>query len=109
MVGCSPVACTSLPSSSVPILPDGSVLGTPMGIRLFTYIGVGALIGFFGAQHRAVAGYLKILAERDRLTGLPTSRPFEQELSRRIGGETPSALRLADVDGLDSDEEDDIG
>jgi hypothetical protein len=79
-----------------------------MGIRLVTYIGVGALSGFFAAQHRAVATYLKILAERDRLTGLPTSRPFERELSRRIDGETPFALLLADVDGLDNGEEDDI-
>jgi GGDEF domain-containing protein len=89
-------------------LVDGSILAAPMGIRLITFIGVGALSGFFAAQHRAVAAYLKILAERDRLTGLPTSRPFELELSRRIDAGTPFALLLAEVEGLDDGEESEL-
>jgi GGDEF domain-containing protein len=89
-------------------LPDDPLLGAPMAIRLITYIGVGALSGFFAAQHRAVAAYLQILGERDRLTGLPTSRPFEKELSRRLDTGTPFVLLLADVDGLDDGEESEI-
>jgi GGDEF domain-containing protein len=86
-------------------LPDGTILSAAMALRLSTYIGVGALIGFFAEQHRAVAEYLRILADRDRLTGLPTSRPFEQELSRRVDAGAPFALLLADVDALDENED----
>jgi GGDEF domain-containing protein len=83
-----------------PDLPDESLASLSMAIRLVTYVGVGCLIGFFADQHRAFADHLRLLADRDRLTGLPTSRTFEVELTRRIEDNAMFALLLGDVDGL---------
>jgi GGDEF domain-containing protein len=81
-------------------LPDASLLTFAMGVRLVTYVGVGALIGFFAAQQRALASHLRLLADRDRLSGLPTSRPFEAELTRRLEESGAFALLLGEIDDL---------
>jgi GGDEF domain-containing protein len=81
-------------------LPDGALLTFAMGIRVLTYVGVGAVIGFFAAQQRALASHLRALADRDQLTGLPTSRPFEAELTRRLEAGGPFAILLGDVADL---------
>jgi len=81
-------------------LPDGALLTLSMAIRLVTYVGVGWLIGFFAAQQRALTDHLRLLADRDQFTGLPTSRPFEAELTQRLEAAIPFALLLADVDDL---------
>jgi GGDEF domain-containing protein len=83
-----------------PRLADASLFDASMGIRLVTFVGVGALIGFFAAQQRALTAYLRVLADRDRLTGLPTSRPFEAELTRRLEDARPFALLLGDLSDL---------
>jgi GGDEF domain-containing protein len=79
---------------------DASLLTFSMVIRLVTYTGVGYLIGFFAAQHRALAEHLRILADRDRFSGLPTSRPFEVELTQRLEDGAPFALLLGEIDDL---------
>jgi GGDEF domain-containing protein len=81
-------------------LPDSGLLGSGMAIRMVTYVGVGAVIGFFAAQQRALAAHLRLLADRDRLTGLPTSRPFEAELTRRLDEGGSFAILLGEVDDL---------
>ena len=81
-------------------LPDDSLLSFSMVTRVVTYIGVGALIGFFAAQQRALTAHLRLLADRDRLSGLPTSRPFEAELTRRLEEGSAFALLLGDLDDL---------
>jgi GGDEF domain-containing protein len=84
----------------VPRLPDETLLTLSMGIRVATYVGVGALIGFFAAQQRSLIEHFRVLADRDRLTGLPTSRSFEVELTRRLEAGAPFAVLLGDVYGL---------
>jgi GGDEF domain-containing protein len=81
-------------------MPDDGLITLSMAIRLATYVGVGALIGFFAAQQRTLVEHLRVLADRDRLTGLPTSRAFEAELTKRLELGAPFALLLADADGL---------
>jgi GGDEF domain-containing protein len=81
-------------------LPDDSLLSFSMATRLVTYVGVGALIGFFAAQQRTIASHLRLLADRDQVSGLPTSRPFEAELTRRLDEGGAFALLLADLDDL---------
>jgi GGDEF domain-containing protein len=83
-----------------PRLPDDVLTTLSMAIRAVTYVGVGYLIGFFAAQHRTLVEYFRLLANRDRLTGLPTSRPFEAELTERLEKGASFALLLGDVDGL---------
>jgi GGDEF domain-containing protein len=97
------VVATALYAGAVLVsdrLPDHSLFTFSMVTRVVTYVGVGALIGFFAAQQRALAGHLRLLADRDRLSGLPTSRPFEAELTRRLEEGNAFALLLADVDDL---------
>jgi GGDEF domain-containing protein len=84
----------------VPRLPDDNLLTLSMAIRVATYVGIGALIGFFAAQQQTLVEHFRVLAERDRLTGLPTSRSFEVELTQRLEAGVPFALLLGDVDGL---------
>ena len=43
---------------------------------------------------------MRLLAERDVLTGLPNTRAFEPAITRRIDEEETFALLVADVDGL---------
>ena len=73
-------------------------LTTPM--RLATYMTMGALIGWFAAHDRALVDRLRILAERDYLTGLPNTRAFEAAIARRLDTGSPFALLLGDMDRL---------
>lgn len=78
--------------------PD--LFSTTAGLRLLTYASIGALIGKFAEDHRALAARLRSLAERDSLTGLLNIRAHEAALAQRIAAGTPFALLLADLDGL---------
>jgi GGDEF domain-containing protein len=83
-----------------PRVPDDGLVTVSMAIRVVTYVGVGGLIGFFAAQQRTLVEHLRLLADRDQLTHLPSSRPFETELTMRLEQGAPFALLLGDVDGL---------
>ena len=69
--------------------------------RAVTYVTIGGLIGWFAGRNRTMLAELRVLAERDSLTGLP-----EHEGVR--GGDHPTArgrrrafvLLLADMDAL---------
>jgi GGDEF domain-containing protein len=92
-----------------PEMANDDLATVSMAIRVITYVGVGALIGFFAAQQRTLVEHFRVLADRDRLTGLPTSRPFEAELTKRLDAGRSFALLLGDLAGLgDSANPDDM-
>ena len=65
-----------------------------------TYAGIGFLIGYFAQRNQELVVQLRLLAERDALTGLPNTRGFEAAMSRRLTGGRSFALLLGDMDGL---------
>lgn len=83
-----------------PALPSGDAVTTGAGIRMMTYTGVGILLGWFAKENFALVERLRILAERDFLTGLPNTRAFEGAIARRLESGQPFGLLLGDMDGL---------
>jgi diguanylate cyclase (GGDEF)-like protein len=83
-----------------PNLPTVEVLTVSTPIRLLTFAGSGALIGWFASSNRDLIRRLEVLAKRDRLTGLPNMRAFESAVDERLGESAPFALLLGDMDGL---------
>ena len=81
-------------------LPTAEVLAQSAWIRLLTYAGIGFLIGYFAQRNQELVVQLRLLAERDALTGLPNTRGFEAAMSRRLAGGQSFALLLGDMDGL---------
>jgi diguanylate cyclase (GGDEF)-like protein len=81
-------------------LPTAEVLAQSAWIRLLTYAGIGFLIGYFAQRNQELVVQLRLLAERDALTGLPNTRGFEAAMSRRLAGGKSFALLLGDMDGL---------
>jgi diguanylate cyclase (GGDEF)-like protein len=73
-------------------------LSTPL--RFVTYGTMGGLLGWFASRDRELVERLRVLAERDFLTGLPNTRAFEAAIARRLEAGTPFALLLGDMDGL---------
>jgi diguanylate cyclase (GGDEF)-like protein len=58
------------------------------------------LIGWFASRNRTMMSDLRVLAERDTLTGLPNTRAFEAAITRRLASGIPFGLLLADMDLL---------
>lgn len=83
-----------------PSMPSREILTAGTLTRLATFVTMGALIGWFASRNRAMVTELKVLAERDVLTGLPNTRAFEATITRRLQSGTPFALLLADMDSL---------
>jgi len=83
-----------------PNLPTVEVLTVSTPIRLATFAALGALIGWFASSNRELISQLEVLAQRDRLTGLPNMRAFEAAVDRRLRDSRPFALLLGDMDGL---------
>jgi diguanylate cyclase (GGDEF)-like protein len=81
-------------------IPSTDVLTGSTLIRLGTFVSIGALIGLFASRNRAMVDELRILAERDVLTGLPNTRAFEAAITRWLEAGRPFALLLADMDAL---------
>jgi diguanylate cyclase (GGDEF)-like protein len=97
------VAATALYAVGIALNPhipttDTLTISTPM--RFITFSGIGALIGWFARNNRALVEKLQILAERDALTGLPNTRSFEAAITRRLDEKEPFGLLIGDVDGL---------
>src|SRR5687768_2186020 len=65
-----------------PALPSFDVITVSTPIRLFTFAASGALIGWYAQRNRELIERLEVLAERDRLTGLPNMRAFEEAVDR---------------------------
>ena len=81
-------------------IPSTDVLTVSTAIRFVTFVSIGALIGLFASRNRAMVDELRILAERDVLTGLPNTRAFEAAITKRLEAGKPFALLLADMDAL---------
>jgi diguanylate cyclase (GGDEF)-like protein len=83
-----------------PHMPSHEILTAGTSTRLATYVTMGALIGWFAERNRDMVAELRVLAERDVLTGLPNTRAFEAAITRRLQSHLPFALLLADMDSL---------
>jgi diguanylate cyclase (GGDEF)-like protein len=83
-----------------PALPsfDAITISTP--IRLLTFAASGALIGWYAQRNRELIARLEVLAQRDRLTGLPNMRAFEEAVDKLFKEQRPFGLLLGDMDGL---------
>jgi diguanylate cyclase (GGDEF)-like protein len=81
-------------------VPSNELLTAGTITRGVTYVTIGVLIGWFAARHRALVEELRVLAERDVLTGLPNTRAFESAITRRLSSGRPFALLIADMDAL---------
>jgi diguanylate cyclase (GGDEF)-like protein len=83
-----------------PHIPPTDVLTLSTTIRGATFIGMGVLLGFFASRNRRLLNELRILAERDFVTGLPNTRAFEQAIDLRLASGEPFSLLLGDMDSL---------
>ena len=94
---------TGLYASGVVLNPhvqSAEVLRVGTLTRAFTYVTIGGLIGWFAGRNRSMLAELRVLAERDSLTGLPNTRAFEAAITRRLASGVPFVLLLADMDAL---------
>jgi diguanylate cyclase (GGDEF)-like protein len=69
-------------------------------VRFLTFTAIGLLIGWFASRHRGLVAELRVLAERDFLTGLPNTRAFEAAITRRLDARAPFGLLIGDMDAL---------
>ncbi len=83
-----------------PLIPSTEVLTASTAIRVVTFVSIGFLLGWFAGRNRLMLEELRILAERDILTGLPNTRAFEAAITKRLEAGRPFALLLADMDAL---------
>jgi diguanylate cyclase (GGDEF)-like protein len=83
-----------------PLIPSSQVLTASTAIRFVTFVSIGFVIGWFAGRNRVMVEELRILAERDVLTGLPNTRAFEAAITKRLESGRPFALLLADIDAL---------
>jgi len=81
-----------------PQMPTADVLTWSTGIRLVTFTGVGALLGWYAARNRKLLTELGNRALQDFLTGIGNARFFDQRLADRCAEGRPFTLVLADVD-----------
>jgi GGDEF domain-containing protein len=74
-----------------PYIPMASLATIAMIIRLFSFVVVGALIGYYAARSRnllrradTLANELRVLARCDFATGLPNQRAFQASIAARV-------------------------
>jgi GGDEF domain-containing protein len=80
-----------------PKVPPAEILTTNTLIRLLTYGATGFAIGWFASQNRQLVAELRLLAERDGVTGLPNTRAFEAAIGRRLEDGKPFGLLIGDL------------
>lgn len=89
-------------------IPSSEVLTTSTGIRFVTFMTVGIVTGYFAKGNRTLLAELRLLADRDALTGLPNTRVFERAIGERLGHDQAFGLIVGSVDelatGIDADE-----
>lgn len=84
-----------------PHIPTSSLQTEGTLVRAATYVAMGGLVGWFAARHRQMVAELRILADRDTLTGLPNTRAFEVAVDRRLKEARPFLLLVAELSDLD--------
>ena len=86
-------------------IPSSDVLTTSTGIRFVTFVTVGIVTGYFAKRNRTLLAELRLLADRDALTGLPNTRVFERAIGERLGHEQPFGLIVDELaSGIDADD-----
>ena len=85
-----------------PQIPPSEVLTTSTGIRFVTFVTVGIVTGYFAKRNRTLLAELRLLADRDALTGLPNTRVFERAIGERLAQDQPFGLIVGGVDDLPS-------
>src|SRR5437660_3827364 len=83
-----------------PNIPSAEVLTYSTVIRLVTYTAIGALVGWFARDNRALVERLRVAADRDFLTNLLNARAFDRSLAERLEAGQSFGLILGDLDGL---------
>src|SRR5579872_4820372 len=83
-----------------PHVSSATVISAGTVIRTLTFVTMGTVLGWFAQNNRKLVGELKVLSQRDVLTGLPNTRAFEAAITRRLEAGEPFALLLCDVDAL---------
>jgi diguanylate cyclase (GGDEF)-like protein len=83
-----------------PLIQSAQLVTISAPIRLITFSTCGMLVGWFAHQNRDLIQRFEVLAQRDRLTGLPNMRAFEAAVDRRFASSEPFAMLLGDLDGL---------
>ncbi len=83
-----------------PRIPAADAPTLQTGLRGVTFVLMGLLIGWFATVTRRQHEELTLLAERDRLTGLPNTRAFEKAISQHLANGAHFALLLAHVEEL---------
>ena len=90
-----------------PHVPVAELPSLATCIRAVTYVSVGLVVGLYASRNRALAARLaelmeelRVLADRDVLTGLPNTRAFEVAVSARLDLGQPFVLFVGDLDGL---------
>lgn len=88
-------------------VPTASLLTIATSIRALAFVSVGLVVGFYASRSRTLTRELqriaeeqRVLASRDRLTGLPNTRAFEIAVTTRLEAAEPFALLVGDLDGL---------
>ena len=97
------VAATTLYAAAIlanPGISPNELTTAETGVRLAAFVTIGAGFGWFASRNRESHERLRLLAERDFLTGLPNTRAFDRALSRRAAGAAPFSLLLADMCSL---------
>jgi diguanylate cyclase (GGDEF)-like protein len=88
-----------------PSIPTVELLTLSTPIRLVTFTTCGMLVGWFAHQNRDLVQRFEVLAQRDRLTGLPNMRAFEAAVDRRFATGEPFEMLLGVLDGLREENE----
>jgi len=90
-----------------PHVPVATLPTLSTAIRGVAYVSVGLVVGLYASRSRALTARLgelmdelRILADRDVLTGLPNTRAFEVAVSARLEAKHPFVLLVGDFDGL---------
>jgi diguanylate cyclase (GGDEF)-like protein len=96
------VVATVLYTAGIVINPDlpSHLRPTATAIRLATFVGMGALVGWFSYRNRQLVGELLELADRDSVTSLPNTRSFHKAIDARLDNGEPFVLVVGDIDEL---------
>lgn len=86
-------------------VPSSEVFTISTPIRLVNYVAIGAMLGWFAAHYREANAELRVLAQRDMVTGLPNTRAFEIAIDRRLAVGEPFGLLVGDLDSLRFDQD----
>ena len=83
-----------------PSIPSSDAFTTATAIRLVTFAGIGAVVGWYASTNLKLVERLTDSASRDFLTGLKNVRAFDEALAARCEAGGSFVLVLGDMDDL---------